>query len=129
MQFYEQIYYESFAVNYGPHLLGGLRSFAPALDGTVSISYSDSTLVPARVFRGRSRGLLRYLLADFRDEHGTTYMYSVTFDEGGCPRSGLLVTITTSAVPELSTWTMLLAGLAFVGSRARVRAGVDARLN
>ena len=114
----------------GPNLLGGSWSFTPAVDGSLTNTYSDGTPVPALNFGRVAVGFYDTYSQTFATTPATKYTYSFIFDEDGGPSSGLLVTTTAaSAIPQLSTWAMLFAGLASVSALAPGRSSASEQIS
>lgn len=120
---FEQVQFNDVTTGGGPNLLGGTWTLVPAASGSDSSTLYDGTGVPALNFGAVVAGLYDTYSQTFATTPGATYEYGFEFTTPGGP-SGLLVTTTGSAgaVPEPSTWAMLLlgfAGLGYVGYRRR----------
>jgi hypothetical protein len=116
---FEDIHYNSVSTGGGPNLLGGSWSFAPAASGSLAYPFDDGTSVPGLIFGGLSVGYYDTFSQTFATTPGETYGYSFTFTQGYEGLSELVVTATaaaqTPAIPEPSTWAMMLLGFAGLG--------------
>ena len=107
----------------GPNLLGKTWQHTFATSGSNAFTYNDGTLVPALGFAAQNKMLDTYSQM-FATVPGDTYTYTFNYSNNtaghGFMPSELVVTLT--AVPEASTWAMLLlgfAGLGFASYRVR----------
>jgi hypothetical protein len=108
----------------GPNLLGSTWRARFAALGSDAYTFDDRSSVPALAFAAQNPLYMDTFWQEFATTPGDTYTYSFgywnnTTRKGATP-SALVVTF--AAVPEPSTWAMLLlgfAGLVFAGRRAR----------
>ena len=115
----------------GANLLGDTWTFAPAPSGSSAFPLPDVTPVPALGFAGGTIGSYDTFSQTFATTPGAEYVYEFMFFNdlgplGSNAPSGLLVTTSASAVPEPSTWAMMilgLAGIGFTAYRRKMRAG------
>jgi hypothetical protein len=105
----------------GPNLLGGSWTFTPAASGSGVATYNDGTSVPALVFGGVIVGSYDTFAQTISTATGDKYTLDFTYANSplNAP-SGLLVTTNaiSSAVPEPSTWAMMILGFAGIGFMA-----------
>jgi hypothetical protein len=105
----------------GGNLLGAAWTLTPAAPlFTNTYTYDDGTPVPALVFGSSAAGAYDIYSQTVATTAGQSYslnfLYANDIFGGGASPSGLLVTETaTTAVPEPSTWTLMLLGLASLG--------------
>jgi hypothetical protein len=102
----------------GPNLLGMTWTFIPAASGSFASQDSDGTGVNSLLFQGV--GSFDTFTQTFATTPGDVYTYSFLFsngiDNGLSAPSGFMVVVTSaSAVPEPSTWAMMLLGFAGLG--------------
>jgi len=100
----------------GGNMLGGVWTFVAAPSGSDALPLDDGTAVPALGFGGVTIGSYDTFSQTFATAPGAEYVYEFMFFNDLVPEnapSGLLVTTSASAVPEPSTWAMMLIG--FVG--------------
>jgi PEP-CTERM motif-containing protein len=118
----------------GPNLLGSSWIFTPAASGSDTSTFNDGSSVPALSFGGTTVGSYDTYTQVFATTPGSLYTLDFLFSNpsDNAP-SGLLVTTdgtpVTSAVPEPSTWAMMItgfAGVAFLTYRRRNRAAIAA---
>ena len=115
----------------GANLLGDTWTFASAPSGSSAFPLPDVTPVPALGFAGGTVGSYDTFSQTFATTPGAEYVYEFMFFNdlgplGSNAPSGLLVTTSASAVPEPSTWAMMilgLAGIGFTAYRRKMRAG------
>jgi hypothetical protein len=111
----------------GPNLLGATWQHTFATTGSNAFTFNDGTLVPALGFAGavqKNPLNMDTYSQMFATVPGDTYTYTFNYSNNtaghGFKPSELVVTLT--AVPEASTWAMLLlgfAGLGFASYRVR----------
>jgi PEP-CTERM motif len=105
----------------GPNLLGSTWIFTPAPSGSDTSTFNDTTSVPALSLGGVTVGSYDTYSQIISTTPGHLYtldfLFSNPSDSGP---SGLLVTTdgtpVTSAVPEPSTWAMMILGFAGIGA-------------
>jgi hypothetical protein len=107
----------------GANLLGDTWTFVPAPSGSSAFELPDVTAVPALGFAGGTVGSYDTFSQTFATTPGAEYVYEFTFfndltDPGYNAPTGLLVTTSASAVPEPSTWAMMILGFAGIGFMA-----------
>jgi hypothetical protein len=105
----------------GANLLGDTWTFVPAASLSSGFQLPDVTAIPALGFAGGTVGSYDTFSQTFSTTPGAQYVYEfMFFNDLGAPGenapSGLLVTTTASAVPELSTWVMMMLGFAGIGT-------------
>jgi hypothetical protein len=102
----------------GANLLGDTWTFVPAASKSSAFQLPDVTAVPALGFAGGTVGSYDTFSQTFSTTAGAQYVYEFMFfndlsdDPSSNAPSGLLVTTTASAVPEPSTWAMMILGFA-----------------
>lgn len=108
----------------GPNLLGSTWDLTPASSGSLSFTFNDGTSVPALIFLGQTEGSYDTYSQTIATTIGASYTLSFHYvnsypRRGPFTGSGLLVTEVganqVAAVPEPSTWAMMIFGLAGVG--------------
>ncbi len=113
----------------GANLLGASWTLTPAPPlFTNTFTYDDGTSVPALVFGSSAAGAYDTYAQSFATKAGQSYSVNFLFSNdlfgGGAAPSGLLVTElspppVSGGVPEPSTWTLMLLGLAGLGFLGR----------
>jgi hypothetical protein len=104
----------------GANLLGDTWTFVPAPHGSSASTLDDLPYVPALGFGGTKKGSYDMFSQTFATTPGEEYDYEFMFFNDLSGRhntkpSGLLVTTTASAVPEPSTWAMIILGFCGLG--------------
>jgi hypothetical protein len=105
----------------GANLLGDTWTFVPAASLSSAVQLPDVTAVPALGFAGGTVGSFDTFSQTFATTPGAEYVYQFMFfndlsdDPSSNAPSGLLVTTTASAVPEPSTWAMMILGFFGIG--------------
>jgi hypothetical protein len=103
----------------GANLLGSTWSLTPAASGSSTFTFNDGTSVPALIFLGTSVGEYDTYSQTIGTTIGSSYTLSFHYVNSGGLGSGLLVTEVganiAAAVPEPSTWAMMILGFAGVG--------------
>lgn len=116
----------------GTNLLSQVWIFTPAPSGSDTSQFSDGTSVNALDFGGVVQGSYDEYSQTFATTLGTTYVYSfdVPFFAGN--PDGFFVSVTNAtiagAVPEPSTWAMMILGFCGVGFMAYRRKNGALRL-
>jgi hypothetical protein len=106
----------------GANMLGDTWTFAPAPSQSSAFTLPDVTAVPALGFAGGTVGSYDTFSQTFATTPGAEYVYEFMFfndlsdDPSTNAPSGLLVTTTASAVPEPSTWAMMILGFVGIGA-------------
>jgi len=115
----------------GTNLLGPTWQHSFAASGSNAYTFNDGTPVPALGFAAQDPPNLDTFYQMFATVPGDTYIYKFNYSNNtagfGATPSGLVVTFT--AVPEASTWALLLlgfCGLGVAGCHARRPRGVIA---
>jgi hypothetical protein len=110
----------------GPNLLGSGWQFSFAAAGSNAYTFDDGTAIPALGFGAQNPPDMDTIWQTFATVPGESYTYTFDYSNNthlpvdGATESQLVVTFT--AVPEASTWAMLLfgfMGLGLVSYRAR----------
>jgi len=105
----------------GPNLLGSSWIFTPAASGSDTSTFNDGTSVPALSLGGVTVGSYDTYSQIISTTPGSLYTLDFLFSNpsDNAP-SGFLVTTdgtpVTSAVPEPSTWAMMILGFAGIGA-------------
>ena len=103
------------------NLLGSTWSLTPAASGSSTFTFNDGTSVPALLFLGTSVGNYDTYSQTIGTTIGSSYTLSFHYVNSGGSGSGLLVTevgANIAAVPEPSTWAMMIIGFAGVSFMA-----------
>jgi hypothetical protein len=117
----------------GTNLLGAGWTLTPAAPlFTNTYTYDAGTSVPALVFASSAAGAYDVYSQTFATTAGQSYnlnfLYTNDVYGGGSSPSGLLVTeASTTAVPEPSTWTLMLLGAAGLGFLGRGKTKANRR--
>ena len=99
-------------------MLGQNWVFTPAAVGSDAHQINDGTSVNGLNFAGTRAGDYDTFSQTFATNVGSTYTYAFTFTALG-GESGFMVTANVaSAVPEASTWAMMLLGFVGLGFAA-----------
>jgi PEP-CTERM motif len=117
----------------GANMLGDTWTFVPASSGSAGLILPDVISVPALGFGGATIGSYDTFSQTFATTPGTEYVYQFMLYNDLGPAdvanpSGILVTTTASAVPEPSTWAMLILGFLGVGFMAYRAHGIKRSL-
>jgi hypothetical protein len=102
------------------NMLAGVWTFVAAPSGSDAFPLDDGA-VPALGFGGTTVGSYDTFSQTFSTTPGAEYVYQFMFFNDLVPEnapSGLLVTTTASAVPESSSWAMMILGFWGVGFMA-----------
>jgi hypothetical protein len=104
----------------GTNLLSPVWLFTPAPSGTDAGQFSDGTGVNGLAFAGVTVGSYDEFSQTFATTPGTTYFYSFNVLSFAGNPDGFFVSVTdaTAAVPEPSTWAMMIFGFFGVGFMA-----------
>ncbi|HEX3115787.1 MAG TPA: PEPxxWA-CTERM sorting domain-containing protein [Bradyrhizobium sp.] len=116
----------------GANLLGSAWNLTPAASGSLTFTFNDGTSVPALLFLGTTVGSYDTYAQTLATTIGDSYTLSFHYVNsiGGDGSNGLLVTEVganqVAAVPEPSTWAMMIlgfCGLGFLAYRKKSRCG------
>jgi hypothetical protein len=109
----------------GANLLGSPWTLTPAASGSLTFTFGDGTSVPALLFLGTSIGSYDTYSQTIATTIGSSYTLTFHYANSGGSGSGLLVTEVganqVAAVPEPSTWAMMILGFCGLGFMAYCR--------
>ena len=105
----------------GANLLSQTWVFTPAASGSDTSQFNDGTSVNALSFGGVVEGSYDQYSQTFATTPGTTYAYSFDIPNFAGNPNGFSVSVTNAtvgAVPEPSSWAMMILGFVGVGAMA-----------